>query len=183
MRRWCLLISLASACGPDPIETDPLAPDVLDDLGKQQGDATGTAWSGWYLLDMDRSDCDCPTFEFEQEMVAVCDLDDLAKSEDEVTVEVRQADGQLVMMAEDDLQLTGSVDADGTFVLTAVRNEAVPVGTLQSLSRVEGRLTRPDAPQFQADYWQRFSGELGNEPVDCRTRYDVAGARIDDSDE
>ncbi|TPV93896.1 MAG: hypothetical protein B7733_18025 [Myxococcales bacterium FL481] len=173
---------LAFACGPRPDARDPLDPDVLEDLGQEQGNAVGDTWSGVYRLESERIDCNCPTISDAHGSVAICELETLNQPED-ARIEVIQADGQLLWLTPvEEIRLTGSVDANGSFVVTAVQTEAAAAVTLQSLSRAEGQLERPPAPRFHADYWQRVSGELGDETIDCRSHFDVVGTRIDGGD-
>lgn len=170
-RRLLVFVLLGACSGGEP---DPLDPDVIDMVGKGQGDAEGDARSGVYVLHTagERS-CDCPTvMEFD-----LCEAD-FTQIGDNAVVTFDQSDGYLLLAPEaapGTLSLTGSLDADGTFDLAGVYDLGSILGDLDLTTRLGGEFAGAD--RFTALLRTRIRGTIQGDDIDCRTEQGVTGKR------
>lgn len=165
---------LLAACGSDP---DPLDPDAIDDVARDEGDAEGDAYTGAYLVKATGTrTCDCP----EVQGIDLCAFD-LTALGDDTTVDVTQFDGYLLLAPagfSDSRAMTGPLDASGEFDLGGLFDLGTVLGEGNLLSRMTGSFTGPD--RFTATLRTRIDGSFGDDAVDCRTEIDLTGERTRD---
>jgi hypothetical protein len=163
---------------------DPLDPVVLDELAGQRGDAVGTDWSGDYACTLELVSCGCPVLEIEENGMPIdydpCTLVDVDMGGGEVLVPLLQTDGIVVLTLPDLGQLTGPIDADGSFSAAARLVLDSVLLEHELLTRADGELyeDRGDAA-LSGRLRQRFLATVGEQRVDCVAELDVEGIRVD----
>lgn len=167
----CLLVAVV-ACGGDGGSGDGLERD--DVVGLPAGDATGSAASGTYDLEMTIVACGgtCPVLRVGPARIATCDIGDV----DYPTFEVVQTDGRLDLDAFGLVleKLDGGLDADGSFVVGGwgTRNSgSLAVAILGSGVLAGARLT--------GTALARAVGDVDGQWVDCTAQYELEGDRLD----
>lgn len=145
--------------------SDPLDPDRLQELGMEQGSASGSARSGGWTFVFTPSSCDCPTVEVEQASVELCELASLRP----IDADLIELDGLLIVELPAAMlsALTGPIDADGGFSVAGRHDASSVTGPLELLGRIDGRFEADDA-RAAGDAAQRLLGELAGVSVDCR---------------
>jgi hypothetical protein len=165
---------MLGACASAP---DPLDPDAIDDIAKDEGDAEGDARSGTYLLKATGTRaCDCPQVQG----IDLCAFD-LVALRDGSRVDIAQYDGYLLLTptgAPAGLALTGPLDGGGDFDLGGLYDLGTALGEGSLLTRMIGAFTGPD--RFTATLRTRIDGSFGDDSVDCRTEIDLTGERTED---
>lgn len=148
---------------------------TLLELAGEQGDASGTIWSGSYVLEPSTASCDCPSVTIEGMPLELCSLVELATP----TLELSHADGFLIAPFGEGM-LSGAVDAEGGFTLASVQDVSTLAGEAKLLARMAGtlQLAAPGAV-LEAEAGQRLVGELGGQSIDCRWLGDMVGTRSD----
>jgi hypothetical protein len=172
---------------------DPLDPDHIGDLGNDQGDAQGDAFSGRFAIALSPLDCDCPKLypeDFPDLGAGLgIDPDDVidpcgqlaifygADTPAGSQVDVVQVDGLLVW--ESWLPpLSGPVDSDGTFSVGGSEDFSETFVEARLVSRVDAEYSNPDA--FLGVMQQRIIAKLLDRSVDCRSTHQVEGTRLDE---
>ena len=159
------LVAASVGCGADPDPVDPLDPELLRELARAQGTASGSARSGTFVLELATDSCDCPSVEFEGQAVDICTFAALSGA----AVELLEGSGVLAIADGTEsmfMMLRGAIEADGSFIVAETRNLTTLVGPLDALRRMDGQFL----DESSAEGWagQRLIGELGGEHVDCR---------------
>ena len=172
---WLALTLSAPAACNEP-EQDPLDPDAVEAVAKDEGDATGTTRSGAYQLQLvGTPSCDCPmTSE-----IALCSVDLSTLTVAGVAVTMTQSDGYLQLSgvsADSRVDLGGALDASGEFELAGIYDLGNVLGEGNLYIRLSGRFTGQD--EFTATLIDRALGSYNNQTIDCRTEGDVLGMRV-----
>jgi hypothetical protein len=149
------------ACVADP-PVDALDADLIDELSRARGSATGNLHGGSWQFDFVLESCDCPSIELDGQTQDLCDLVQLMPAELQVT----QADGILAITIGP-ITSTGAIESDGTFVVASHHDASTLLGPLESLARIDGHFD-PESTHAEGSAAQRLLGELANEPLDCR---------------
>ncbi len=171
----CLALTAALSCSQP--EVDPLAPEAVEEVAKDQGDATGTARSGAYQFQLvGTPTCDCPmTSE-----IALCSTDLTTLTIAGVIVTLTQRDGFLTLSTsgsrEGLIDLSGAIEASGDFDLAGIYDLGNVLGEGSLYIRLTGRFTGPDS--LSATLQDRADGSYGDQSIDCRTEGEVVGQRI-----
>ena len=182
----------ALACKGDGF--DPLDPDLIGDLGNDQGDAEGDDYTGLFATTLSPLDCDCPKLypdDFPDLGAGLgLDPDDVIDPCAQLAifygvdtpaggqVEIVQADGLLIW--ESWLPpLSGPVDADGSFSVGGSEDFSESFVEARLVSRVDAQYSSPDA--FLGVMQQRIIAKLLDRSVDCRSTHQIDGSRMDPS--
>jgi hypothetical protein len=183
------VLALVWACAPD---LDPLDPQVAGDIGKNDGDALGEAWSGNYAFETILLECDCPVLQPDEieipddgtlpiepgEVVDACqilyDFDTMPAPEAGTVVQLVHADGTLAWPHWFPA-LAGPVDADGTFTVAGTADLSQYFVSAELVTRVDGDL---DQSGFSGTLGQRVIARLPTREVDCRSEHGVSATLI-----
>ncbi len=170
----CLALTAALSCSQP--EVDPLAPDEVEEVAKDQGDATGTSRSGAYQLQLvGTPTCDCPmTSE-----IALCSVDLTTLTIAGVSVTMTQSDGFLTLTGISPggrIDLSGALEDSGDFDLGGIYDLGNVLGDGSLYIRLTGRFTGPDS--LSATLLDRAQGSYGDQSIDCRTEGELLGQRI-----
>ncbi|MCA9636228.1 MAG: hypothetical protein KC420_09405 [Myxococcales bacterium] len=158
---------LAGACAE---EEDPLSAEVLQQIGRSQGDAVGSDRAGVYLLAGDAGPCDCP----EVGGLDLCGA--LAFDAPAWPAQVYQHEGLMVLDIAPVLTLYGRLDADGAFVVAAIRSADSLGSQGEILGRVDGAF---DGDTFSGELRLRLQAEyVGQDPVDCGASSSLSAQRL-----
>lgn len=171
-----LALTLSAPLSCTSPEQDPLDPAAVEAAAKDEGDASGTARSGAYQLQlMGKPSCDCPmTSE-----IALCSVDLSTLTVAGVTVMMTQSDGYLQLSGvstEGRVDLSGALEASGDFDLAGIYDLGNVLGEGNLLIRLAGSFTGPD--EFTATLIDRAQGSYGDQSIDCRTEGEVLGKRV-----
>lgn len=171
-----LALTLSALVSCNEPEQDPLDPDAVEAAAKDEGDATGTARSGAYRLQLvGTPSCDCPmTSE-----IALCSVDLSTLTVEGVAVTMTQSDGFLQISsvgADSRVDLSGALDASGEFDLAGIYDLGSVLGEGNLYIRLAGRFTGPD--EFTATLIDRARGSYNDQSIDCRTEGEVLGQRV-----
>ena len=182
LSRLLALAPLAGGLTCSHAEPDPLDPDVVEDIAKEQGDAEGSDRSGAYTLKVaDTPTCDCPATS----EIALCSVDLTTFTNMGVVAHLTQNDGALVLAAEGpesgvdfvgDLTLSGPLDSSGDFDLGGIYDLGSLISAGNLYIRLTGRFTGAD--RFEATLSDRARGSYGDQSIDCRTEAQVVGTRV-----
>jgi hypothetical protein len=173
-----LALTLSAPLSCTQPEQDPLDPAVVEAAAKAEGDASGTARSGKYQLQLvGMPSCDCPmTSE-----IALCGVDLSTLTVDGVIVTMTQSDGYLQLSGvstEGRVDLSGALEDSGDFDIAGIYDLGNVLGEGNLFIRLTGQFTGPD--EFTAALIDRARGSYNDQTIDCRTEGDVHGNRIDE---
>lgn len=154
--------------------SDPLDPDLLQELGMEQGSASGSARSGGWSFVFTPSSCDCPAVEVEESTLELCELAGLRPLDATVT----ELDGLLIVEFPAAMlsALTGPIDADGSFSVAGRHDASSVTGPLELLGRIDGNFDSDDS-NATGEGSQRLLGEFAGVSVDCRWTGDFVAER------
>ncbi len=156
-----------AACG------DNQALSRADVEGLPAGDATGSALSGQYQLDLHTTACQgtCPLIDMGWYSLATCDVGHTDSS----SVEVTQTDGRLVVVGDGLLveRMEGGVDQGGSFKVGGYGTQNS--GSLEVVTLVHGTMDAEGqiAARSETHAW----GEINGTGVNCTALFDVTGQR------
>ena len=172
----------SSGCKQD--ELDPLSKEAIDDVASDQGNGEGTDWTGTYQTEFELIDCDCPTLELEENGMPVsfevCNAVDFSPEDGATPAEIVQTNGQLTMTLDDVGQMSGPVDADGSFTVASRINLDSLLFDNEFLGRVDGTFAKSEGTRsFEAVYAQRLVASLPGQEIDCRASFDLHGVADD----
>lgn len=172
----CLALTAALSCSQP--EVDPLAPESVEEVAKDQGDATGTSRSGAYQFQLvGTPTCDCPmTSE-----IALCSVDLTTLTIAGVAVTLTQSDGFLSLTGISPggggrVDLSGALEESGDFDLGGIYDLGNVLGDGSLYIRLTGRFTGPDS--LSATLLDRAEGSYRDQSIDCRTEGELLGQRI-----
>lgn len=183
-RLYILAAGLLAVAGCKDDELDPLSKEAIDDVADDQGSGEGTDWTGTYQTEFELIDCDCPALELEENGMPVsfeiCDAVDFSPEDGETPAEVVQTNGQMTMTLDDVGQMSGPVDADGSFTVASRINLDSLLFDNEFLGRIDGEFSKTDGTRgFEAVYAQRLVASLPGQEVDCRATFDLVGVADD----
>jgi hypothetical protein len=158
---YLAILAVGAACesGSGPI--DPLDRELIQELAIAQGAAGGNARSGFYSIQLEPDECDCPSIELDDQTIDPCVAANF-------NAELSEANGVLALSAVSVLGLmTGAIEADGSFVIAGIHDLSTAAGTLEALRRMDGQFATDDDA---AEGWvgQRLIGEIPGQTIDCR---------------
>jgi hypothetical protein len=161
-----LLCSMAIACGGGELSRSVVT--TLPD-----GNATGSAASGSYLLSVSTTACSgaCPTFKVLFFDVVICKVGD----QNTATATVKQTEGRLevdstALLVE---HLAGGINSDGAFDIGGAEkmsNDAVDV-------TVRARGTLLSDGQLSTEARAHGVGVVDSTSIDCTATYQIGGSR------
>lgn len=170
-----LLASLLAAC--DTSTTDPLDVDLLAELAKSVGDASGGARTGTWTITAEERECSCD----DELGTALCIPSQLAGIA--LAIDVVEGGGFLLMRGPltgptsgISYEPSGAVNADGTFDLGYVEVALSLAAEVITVARMDGEFAADDL-SFTATLRARASGTLGEIDWSCQTVLDVEGER------
>lgn len=170
-RPWLLAPLLLACRVTEP--ADPLDPEVIKEAAEAEGDAKGADYSGRFDIRLDATGaCDCPAVAG----MDLCnnELTTLASAGGSVTI--TQSDGYLVLAEDAELlNLTGAVDADGSFDLAGIYGFGGVVGEISVYVHLLGGFSSED--RFSATLHSRAEGTYDGDAIDCRTEVPLYGVR------
>jgi hypothetical protein len=172
VRSFAVLIACALACSDPP--RDPLDPEEIQDVAKDEGDAQGTDRSGTYRMEVQEApECDCPVLlEMDLCSNAITTLATAGGS-----VLLSQSDGYLLLSESQGLlSMSGALGSDGAFDIAGVYGFSTVLGDIGLYLRLDGRFTAED--RFTGTLQTRALGEIEGDAVDCRNEVPVTGTRI-----
>ena len=158
---------LAGACAE---EEDPLSAEVLQQIGRSQGDAVGSERAGVYLLAGDAGPCDCP----EVGGLDLCGA--LAFDAPAWPAQVYQHEGLMVLDIAPVLTLYGRLDADGAFIVDS-RGLVVAASGLLGADVVEETGARLIIAFEQGDLALRSHGKALSVTVELESGW-LVGMRV-----
>lgn len=175
VRSFAVLLACAPlpGCGDDT-PADPLDPEQIQDVAKDEGDAQGSDRSGTYKISVGMvPECDCPVLmEMDLCSNALTTLTTTGGA-----VSLSQTDGFLLLSEEMGLlSMSGALAADGGFDIAGVYAFANVLGKVGLYVRLDGEFTGDD--RFTGTLRSRALGEVEDDPVDCRTEVPVTGMRL-----
>ncbi len=173
-----LLVTLAAACSAD----DPLDSDLLASLATEQGDAKGDTWTGTWNWDFDLVACDCPLTGAASGNFDPCTVTPLSTLGGDGSAIALQGDGFLVFESPN-AQLSGAVNADGSFDLAAVFTLTSLIGQAAFYMRMDGEFeggfdkdSGTDNATMSARVRQRVV-ETVELQIDCRSEWRATASR------
>ncbi len=164
---------LALACGSGP--GDPLDPERITEIAKEEGDAQGMAYSGGFVLRVTGTlTCDCP----EVQGVDLCEGGYLRLPTDQTMIEMTQFDGYLQLVASLDslLVLSGALQQSGAFELGGIYAISNPIGEGGLYVVLQGSFSDPNT--FTGELLHRVQGTFDDDALDCRGEVPVEGRRV-----
>ncbi len=173
-----VLASGMIACADDE---DPMGREAVAELARSRGDAQGGARTGTWATRFVEQSCVCPA-ELSNTVI-LCDAD-TTLGFIPVMLRVVEGDGVVTLtpdassMFDFDLggELSGPIDADGTFGAGIVTIGVDVSASLVVTSRLEAEMTGDDT--FEGDIRVRMRGDIGDVVVECESAYDVDAERL-----
>lgn len=166
------LIASTLSCSDPP--ADPLDPEEIQEVAKDEGDAQGSDRSGSYRIEVEKApDCDCPVLvEMDLCSNAITTLATAGGS-----VLLSQTDGYLLLSESQGLlSMSGALASDGAFDIAGVYGFSTVLGDIGLYLRLDGAFTAED--RFTGTLQSRALGEIEGDAVDCRNEVPVVGTRI-----
>lgn len=156
-----VFLTVSAACGSGSESIDPLDPELVHELTRAQGTASGDARSGIFELQFSIDTCDCPILEVERQTIDLCTI-----SSGTFTSELNEGSGALAISTQAGL-FTGAIELDDSFVVAGITDLTTLAGPLESLRRMDGQFSSDDD---SAQGWagQRLIGEIPGQTIDCR---------------
>ncbi len=163
----------APGCGD---EAGPLDRETVAALARTQGDAQGTSHTGNWEVRFEVTSCSCPA------NTMVC-IDPALQDVLAGYARLIEGDGLLVVSASESemfglgpfAELSGPIDADGTFSVGSVGAGFGLLVELLTIARLDGSFDGDDA--FTGVFAQRIEGTLDETKLDCATELQLDATR------
>lgn len=167
---------LTAACD-DATSTDPLDRQLVAELARSRGDATGSKRTDDWTMLVEQQECGC----LDEIARFICIPEQLTGIA--VVIDVVEGGGFMLMRgpligpaAGVSYETSGAIEEDGSFDLGFVEIELALATKIMTVARMQGEFADDDN-SFTATLQARVSGNFGDLNGSCSTTIDIVGER------